>query len=131
MEEIQVVAGSIAGLIFASGSLNMLVKAWQTKDLSSYSLGFIVLNNVGNLVYWLYVISLPFGPIWLMHSFYTLTMLLMLMWYVLYQDRPEISRQRMVKKRRFTPGFQSLRHLMAIFAIYASTNASPSASDIA
>ena len=85
MEQIQVIAGSIAGLMFSAGSLNMVIKAWQTKDLRSYSLGQIMLNNIGNLFYWLYVISLPFGPIYVMHSFFTLVSLFMLIWYFLYQ----------------------------------------------
>ena len=88
MGEVQIIAGSIAGLIFAAASWNMLVKAWSTKDLRSYSLGQIVLNNVGNLFYWLYVASLPFGPIWLMHTFFTLTSLLMLVWYFIYWKAP-------------------------------------------
>jgi uncharacterized protein with PQ loop repeat len=88
MENVQLLAGSVAGMIFASGSLNMLIKAWQTKDLSSYSFGQIVLNNVGNLFYWLYVMSLPFGPIWFMHGFFTLASVLMLVWYLIYRNRP-------------------------------------------
>jgi len=76
MEQVQMIAGSVAGLIFATASGNMLVKAWRTKDLRSYSLGQIVLNNVGNLFYWLYVVSLPFGPIYFMHGFFTLVSLL-------------------------------------------------------
>ena len=84
MEQVQIVAGSVAGLIFAAASWTMLVKAWRTKDLHSYSLGLILLNNVGNLFYWLYVISLPVGPIYFMHSFFSLASLLMLKWYVFY-----------------------------------------------
>lgn len=93
MGEVQIIAGSIAGLIFAAASWNMLVKAWCTKDLRSYSLGQIVLNNVGNLFYWLYVASLPFGPIWLMHTFFTLTSLLMLVWYFIYRKATEFKPQ--------------------------------------
>jgi len=89
MVHIQMIAGSLAGLIFAAASWNMLVKAWRTKDLRSYSIGQIVLNNVGNLFYWLYVASLPFGPIWFMHAFFTLASLLMLVWYFIYQPRPK------------------------------------------
>ena len=88
MEEMQMVSGSVAGVIFAMGSLNMVIKAWQTKDLSSYSLGQMVLNNVGNLFYWLYVISLPIGPIYFMHGFFTIVSLLMLVWYFAYQTAP-------------------------------------------
>jgi hypothetical protein len=88
MEQLQMVAGSIAGLIFAAASWKMLVKAWRTKDLRSYSLGQMVLNNVGNLFYWLYVLSLPFGPIYFMHGFFTLVSLLMLTWYFAYRIAP-------------------------------------------
>ena len=89
MEQIQMVAGSLAGLIFAAGSVDMPVKAWRTKDLRSYSLGQIVLNNIGNLFYWLYVISLPFGPIYFMHGFFTLVSLLMLIGYFAYRTAPQ------------------------------------------
>ncbi len=93
MDQLQTIAGSVAGFIFAAGSLDMLIKAWRTKDLRSYSLGQMVMNNVGNLFYWLYVSSLPFGPIWFMHTFFTLVSLLMLIWYVLYQKEPKTSLQ--------------------------------------
>ena len=93
MEQVQIIAGSLAGFLFAAASWNMLVKAWQTKDLSSYSLGQIVLNNIGNLFYWLYVISLPIGPIWFMHAFFTLASLLMLIWYFIYQAASKNQKQ--------------------------------------
>jgi uncharacterized protein with PQ loop repeat len=88
MEQVQMMAGSVAGLIFAAASWNMLVKAWRTKDLRSYSLGQLVLNNVGNLFYWFYVVSLPFGPIYFMHAFFTLASLIMLVWYLVYRNAP-------------------------------------------
>lgn len=88
MEQVQMVAGSVAGLIFAAGSVDMVVKAWRTKDLRSYSFGQILLNNIGNLFYWLYVLSLPFGPIYFMHGFFTLVSLLMLIGYFAYRPAP-------------------------------------------
>jgi len=91
------IAGSVAGLIFAAASWNMLVKAWRTKDLRSYSLGHMVLNNVGNLFYWLYVVSLPFGPIYFMHGFFTLVSLLMLIWYFVYRTAPHTAQHRTVE----------------------------------
>src|SRR5262245_26707160 len=97
MEQIQVVAGSLAGLIFAVGSVDMVVKAWRTKDLRSYSLGQIVLNNVGNVFYWLYILSLPFGPIYFMHGFFTLVSLLMLTWYFTYRTAPLIPKHMTVQ----------------------------------
>jgi hypothetical protein len=93
MEYIQVISGSVAGFIFAAASWNMVVKAYRTKDLRSYSLGQIVLNNVGNLFYWLYVASLPFGPIYFMHGFFTLVSILMLVWYCRY-CRPAFTARR-------------------------------------
>jgi uncharacterized protein with PQ loop repeat len=82
--ELPVIAGAISTTIFAISTLPMLIKANRTKDLTSYSLGNILLNNVGNVVHSLYVFSLPAGPIWLLHSFYLLTTGLMLVWYLRY-----------------------------------------------
>ena len=91
MQQLQVVAGSVAGLIFAMGSVNMLFRAWRTKDLTSYSMGQLVLNNIGNLFYWWYVLSLPFGPIYFMHGFFTAASLLMLIWYSAHRAGPATS----------------------------------------
>jgi hypothetical protein len=51
-------------VIFAWSALPMLAKAYQTGDLASYSLGNLVLANVGNAVHSVHVFSLPVGPIW-------------------------------------------------------------------
>lgn len=67
----------------------MLVKAWRTKDVHSYSVMQLALNNVGNLVHWLYISSLPLGPIWFLHGFFTVSTALMLLWYWLYHYRPQ------------------------------------------
>jgi uncharacterized protein with PQ loop repeat len=83
-----VIAGTISTTIFVLSALPMLLKAFKTKDLRSYSLGNILLANVGNLIHSVYVFHLPAGPIWLLHSFYLLTMALMLLWYLRYQWRP-------------------------------------------
>jgi hypothetical protein len=75
-------AGAVSSVIFAASNLPMLVKARRTRDLSSYSLAYLVLNNAGNVLYCLYVYELPPGPIWAMQSFYLLTMGLLLHWYL-------------------------------------------------
>ena len=85
MQTIQLVAGSLSSVVFISSNLPMLVKAYKTKDLSSYSLTYLVLNIIGDAIYWLYIGSLPPGPIWFMHTFYTITSILMLAWYLRYQ----------------------------------------------
>jgi hypothetical protein len=77
-----VLAGIASTAIFATSALPMLVKAYRSRDLSSYSLGNLVMSNVGNAVHSLYVYSLPPGPIWGMHAFYAVTSALMLAWYL-------------------------------------------------
>jgi uncharacterized protein with PQ loop repeat len=79
-----IMAGAISTVIFAMSTLPMLVKAGRTKDLGSYSLGNIVLSNIGNLIHSVYVFSLPAGPVWVLHSFYLISTGLMLVWYVRY-----------------------------------------------
>ena len=83
-----IIAGSISTIIFGLSTLPMLLKAFKTKDLKSYSLGNILLSNVGNVVHSVYVFSLPPGPIWLLHSFYLITTGMMLVWYLRYEWRP-------------------------------------------
>ena len=85
LQSLQLIAGILSSLIFVGSNLPMLWKAFMTKDLSSYSLGHIALSNGGNLIFWLYVAGLPFGPIWLLHSFNTLVAVLMLFWYLRYE----------------------------------------------
>ena len=80
-----VVAGAVSTVIFAGSMLPMLVKACRTKDLSSYSLGNIALANVGNAVHSVYVFHLPAGPVWVLHSFYLVSTVLMLAWYLRYE----------------------------------------------
>ncbi|NUP75307.1 MAG: hypothetical protein HOQ07_11770 [Sinomonas sp.] len=85
--ELPVLAGIVSTVLFAASNLPMLAKAARTKDLESYSLTNILLANVANCVHSVYVFSLPAGPIWALHSFYIVAMLLMLIWYVRYGRR--------------------------------------------
>ncbi|MGE5334147.1 MAG: PQ-loop domain-containing transporter [Nitrososphaerota archaeon] len=80
-----IVAGAISTIIFVFSELPMLIKAFRTKNLASYSLGNILLANTGNVTYSIYVFHLPPGPIWLMHTFYLTTTGLMLFWYLRYE----------------------------------------------
>ena len=84
MSALPILAGVLATAIFAASTLPMLVKARRTRDLASYSLGNIGLANVGNLVQSVYVLSLPPGPIWALHTFYLFSTGLMLAWYLRY-----------------------------------------------
>lgn len=82
------IAGFISTALFALGTLPMLAKAFRSRDLASYSLGNILLSNVGNIIYSLYVFNLPPGPIWFLHSYYLLSTALMLLWYLRYEGWP-------------------------------------------
>jgi hypothetical protein len=94
IQTLQVFAGFTSTAMFVTGNLPMLLKAYKTKNLKSYSLGHIVLGTLGNLTYWLYIASLPFGPVWILQGFFTLSSLLMLFGYLRYEKgwrRPMIS----------------------------------------
>ena len=85
---IPIAAGAVATVVFAASALPMLGKARRTKDLASYSRANLVLANVGNLFYSVYVFHLPPGPIWLLHSFYVVSSALMLFWSLRYAHQP-------------------------------------------
>lgn len=77
-QSVSFVAGAISSFMFISSHVPMLLKAFRTRDLHSYSFLHLLLVNAGNLLYWLYIFDLPPGPIWLMHTFYTLSSALLL-----------------------------------------------------
>jgi uncharacterized protein with PQ loop repeat len=83
--QLQYIAGATSTAIFVTSNLPMLFKAIKTRDLKSYSLSHLVLSNLGNLIHWVYVASLPFGPIWFLHGFFTLVTAVMLLWYFRFE----------------------------------------------
>ena len=83
--DLAVFAGVVSTGLFVMSYLPMLRKAARTRDLSSYSLGNLATTNLGNLVYSVYVFSLPFGPIWLLHGFYLVASALMLLWFLRFR----------------------------------------------
>ncbi len=83
--KLPIIAGYISTGIFAIGTLPMLVKAIRTKDLASYSLGNILLSNLGNFIYSIYIFQLPPGPVWFLHTYNLVTTGLMLIWYVKFE----------------------------------------------
>jgi uncharacterized protein with PQ loop repeat len=87
-QTVPMLAGAVSTTLFVGSYLPMLLKALRTRDLTSYSLGFLVLANVGNVLHSLYVFSLPIGPIWFLHAFYLVSTALMLAWYLRYRARP-------------------------------------------
>lgn len=95
MTSLPMLAGIASTVIFASSTLPMLLKAHRTRDLGSYSLGHMLLANLGNLIHSLYVFSLPAGPIWALHGFYTVSKAMMLVWFVRYTNLPMARPQQM------------------------------------
>jgi uncharacterized protein with PQ loop repeat len=78
MNHLALLAGMASTALFVISYLPMLHKAWRTRDLRSYSRSSLVLANVGNVIQAVYVVSLPAGPIWFLHSFYIAASALML-----------------------------------------------------
>jgi len=113
-----IIAGTISTIFFASGELPMLVKAFQTKNLRSYSLGNILFANMGNVVYCIYVFHLPPGPISALHSFYMTSTVLMLFWYLRYERQPGqlIAALRARLRRRVTVLFARLSEALKCLA---------------
>jgi uncharacterized protein with PQ loop repeat len=85
MHELALLAGSAAAAIFMIAQLPMLIKACRTKNLASYSFANIGLANLGNLLYSVYVLHVPIGPVWAIHLFNQTTSGLMLFLYVRYR----------------------------------------------
>ncbi|MCG2621091.1 hypothetical protein LVY72_04080 [Arthrobacter sp. I2-34] len=86
--DLAVLAGGVSTVIFAGSVMPMLIKAVRTRDLTSYSLGNLLLSNTGNLFYAVYVYSLPAGPIWALHAFYIFSTAFMLAMYLRHTVRP-------------------------------------------
>jgi hypothetical protein len=86
--DLAVLAGGVSTVIFAGSVMPMIIKAVRTRDLTSYSLGNLLLSNTGNLFYAVYVYSLPAGPIWALHAFYVLSTAFMLAMYLRHAARP-------------------------------------------
>ena len=80
-EYLALIAGAISSFIFIGSHVPLLLKAYRTQDLRSYSRLNLILINIGNLVYWLYLVSLPPGPVWLLHIFYTISSGVLLIMY--------------------------------------------------
>ena len=76
--DVPLIAGTVATVAFAVSNLPMLRKALRTRDVSSYSLPSMIMINGANIVYSLYVFTLPFGPIWGLHTFYVVSCAIML-----------------------------------------------------
>ena len=86
-ELLPLIAGLTSSTLFASSHFPMLWKAYRTRNVSSYSGLNFVLVNIGNLIFWMYIVTLPMGPIWFLHAFYTVSTAIMLAMYVRFAGR--------------------------------------------
>jgi len=93
------VAGVISTLMFLSSNLPMVVQAVRTRDVSSYSRGYLVMTNIGNALYTVYVLSLPAGPIWLLHLVYTAVSAFMLLVHLCWAPRLLTTRDERLPQR--------------------------------
>lgn len=107
LQEAGVVAGTLSTTLFVLSYLPMLVKAFRTRDLRSYSASNLVVANLGNLVHSVYVFSLPAGPLWILHTFYVVSSALMLFWWWRYRSRRPLAVP--AESRAGHPGGAALR----------------------
>jgi len=91
---VPVLAGIVSTAIFVCSTLPMLVKAYRTRDLASYSLGNLVLASTGNAVHAVYVFSLPPSPLWILHAFNLASTAFMLAWFVRFELLADAPRPR-------------------------------------
>jgi uncharacterized protein with PQ loop repeat len=97
--DVPLIAGTIATVAFAVSNLPMLRKALRTRDVSSYSLPSMIIINLANAVYSLYVFTLPFGPIWGLHTFYVISCAIMLL-LCLRQRRAPVTQDTVIRRSR-------------------------------
>jgi len=82
---VPVIAGTISTGIFAVSTMPMVLKAARTRDLSSYSGGNLLLSNLGNILYAIYVFSMPMGPAWALYGFNLTVSATMLVYWLQYR----------------------------------------------
>lgn len=82
MGEIAMACGMLATFLYIVATLPMLHKAVRTHDLASYSGANLFIANAGNVTQAIYVLTLPPGPMWVLHGFNTTVSALMLAWWL-------------------------------------------------
>jgi hypothetical protein len=82
---VPVIAGIVSTGIFAMSTMPMVLKAARTRDLSSYSGGNLLLSNLGNVLYAIYVFSMPMGPAWALYGFNLTVSATMLVYWLQYR----------------------------------------------
>jgi len=87
MGEIAMACGMLATFLYIVATLPMLHKAVRTHDLASYSGANLFIANAGNATQAIYVLTLPPGPMWILHGFNTTVSALMLAWWLQCRQR--------------------------------------------
>ena len=79
------IAGSISSALFIASTIPALAKVLHTKDMRSYRRSSLFIATLGNGMHWLYIVSLPIGPIYALHGFTTRSTTFMVVWSWKYQ----------------------------------------------
>jgi len=79
---LQILVGYFCTSVFMLSRVPMLGKAIRTRDLQSYSLAHLAMSACANLLFWIYVVGLPIGPVWILQIFFTVTDVTMLTLFV-------------------------------------------------
>jgi len=82
---VSTIAGTIASLIFVISTIPSLTRVYRTRNGDSYSLASLWMATIGNTLPWVYVLSLPPGPLYALHTWNTLSAALLLVWCVRYR----------------------------------------------
>ena len=93
--DLPLLAGTLSTGMFVTAALPMLVKAARTKEMASYSVANLVMSNVGNALYAVYIVTTPPGPAWMLHAFNMVVGVLMLGWWLRYGRPPAAGRPRL------------------------------------
>ena len=80
--DIATAAGTVATAVFASSTAPMVWRAARSRDMTSYSRPSLALTNVANAIHTVYVLSLPLGPVYVLHSVHVVVAFFMLCWHV-------------------------------------------------
>ena len=80
-------AGAVSTVLFTLSIAPMVWRAARTQDLASYSREHLLVTYLFTLVHTGYVVSLPPGPVWLLHTVHVTSTALMLLWKVQHDRR--------------------------------------------
>lgn len=79
------IAGTIARLIFVISTIPSLTRVYRTRKGDRYSLASLWMATIGNALQWVYVLSLPPGPLYALPTWNTRSAALLRAWCIRYR----------------------------------------------